>query len=112
MVISQGTLVLASETITSGGTTSAGFSTGGSSLCGIQMPATFTGTHVTFLAATTLGGTYQPIYNSSGQVKYPASQGQYVAIDPKDFYGVFFLQIQSDATEAATRTLICSMKGI
>jgi hypothetical protein len=120
MVVPSGTLVLATATIPDGETTT---DTIGSmnqtpgqeiqmSLCGIQIPASFTGTSLSFLAATSLSGPFQPVYNKSGQVTYTVAAGRYVAIDPSDFYGVVFLQIVSNASEGASRALICSMKGI
>lgn len=111
-VVSQGTLLQFPATIASGGTSTAGFATGNSSLCGVQMPAAFTGTHLMFQAATAIDGTYQDLHNLAGQVKYPAAASQFIAIDPKDFYGVQFLKIVSDGTEAADRALTCMMKGI
>jgi hypothetical protein len=112
MIIAQGSLILSTVSIASGQTTSGIISTEGSSLCGIQLPAAFTGTSLTFLAATVVGGPYQPVYNKSGQVSYTVAAGQFIAIDPVDFYGIVFLKIVSNASEAGARSLICSMKGI
>lgn len=112
MIIPQGSLILSTAIIPSGQTTTETIPTGGSSLCGIQLPATFSGTSLTFLAATQFDGPFQPIYNSTGQVTYTVVQGEYIAINPQDFYGVFYLQIKSNASEGAARSLICSMKGI
>lgn len=112
MDISQGQLILNNATISSGQALSSLISTTGLSLCGIQIPATFTGTAITFQAATIAAGPYQPVYNSAGLVSYTVAAGRYLAIDPKDFYGILFLKVQSNATEAASRTLISSLKGI
>lgn len=101
-----------SETIASGQTTSGVVSTGGMALCGILMPAAFTGTALTFVVCNTSGGTYQPLYNSSGQVSYTVAASRYIAITPVDFAGVAFFKIVSGSSEGATRTLICSMKGL
>ena len=79
---------------------------------GFQLPATFTGTALTFEAATVVGGPYQPMSNASGVISYTVAGGEYIAINPVDFYGVVFLKIVSNATEAGARSLICSMKGI
>lgn len=112
MVISLGQLIASTRKILSGQSLTAGFATDGLSLCGIQLPSTFTGTAVTFLACDTLSGIYVPVYNASGPVTYTVAASRYVAIDPKDFFGISFLKIQSNGTEAADRTLICSLKGI
>lgn len=112
MIVAQGSLIQSTQTIAASLQTSSVITTDGLSLCGIQLPATFSGTSLTFLAATQFDGPFQPIYNSTGQVTYTVVQGEYIAINPQDFYGVFYLQIKSNASEGADRTLICSMKGI
>ena len=112
MDVSLGQIVYNSLAIATSQPNSAVITTEGLSLCGILFPAAFTGTTVTFLACDTLGGTYVPVYNSAGAVSYTVAQGRYVAIDPKDFYGIQFLKIVSGSSEAAGRTIICSLKGI
>lgn len=86
---------------------------GGFTLCGIILPAAFTGTALTFETCDTIGGTYLPIKSttSGSALSYTVAQGTYAAIDPKDFQGVRFLKIKSGSAEAAARTLICSLKG-
>lgn len=86
---------------------------GGLSLCGVLLPAAFTGTALTFEACDTSDGTFVPIYTSTSgtALSYTVAQGGYYAIDPKDFYGVQFLKIKSGSAEAAARTLIVSLKG-
>lgn len=87
-------------------------STGGMALCGIKFPATMTGANVSFEMCDTLGGTYVPVRNSAGLLSYALTVSTYLAVDPKDFQGIAFLKIKSDATEAAARTLLCSLKGL
>lgn len=99
-------------TIASGQTVSAFIKTGGFSLVGIKVPAAFTGVALTFQMCDTEGGTYVPVYNALGPVSYTVAPGRYVAIDPKDFYGIAFLKIVSGTAEGATRTLVCSLKGL
>lgn len=86
--------------------------TGGFQLCGFILPAAFTGTAITFQVSNTSGGTYVDLYNSAGQVSYTVAPSRYVAVDPKDFQGVKYLKLKSGSSEAAARTIICSMKGI
>lgn len=100
-----------STTIANGTTTSAEIPTGGLALCGINFPAAFTGTTVTFMVSNISGGTFVPLYNSAGAVSYTIAQGRFYAIDPKDFQGVAFLKIVSGASEGALRTLLLAMKG-
>jgi hypothetical protein len=111
MDISLGQLIQNTPTIASGQQASSVIHTKGNSLCGILMPAAFTGTALTFLASVD-GTNFFPIYNANGALSYSVAQGQYVAINPQDFYGVQYLKIQSGSAEAATRSLICSLKGI
>lgn len=98
-------------TIASGQGLSAVIPTEGFSLCGIQIPAAFTGTALTFQACATASGTFQPVYNSAGAVSYTVAQGRYIAIDPKDFQGIAFLIIVSGSNEGASRSFTCSLKG-
>jgi|SRR5882757_10712358 len=112
MIIATGSVVYATETIPISTSTSGIITTKGMCLCGIQLPASFTGTALTFTAATAVDGTYQAVYNKSGLVSYTVAAGRYQAIDPLDFHGVQFMKIVSNGTEAAARTLICSLKGI
>lgn len=97
--------------IANGQQESAVVSTGGLALVGIKVPAAFTGTALTFEMCDTVGGTFVPVKNSAGAVSYTVAQGNYYAIDPKDFQGILFLKIKSGSSEGADRTLVCSMKG-
>lgn len=83
----------------------------GFALCGIIMPAAFTGTSITFTACNTISGTYLPVFNASGAVTYTVAANQYQAIDPKDFQGIQFLIIKSNSSEAAARSLALSLRG-
>lgn len=112
MDVSLGQVVYGSTTVANGTDESGVITTNGMSLCGIQLPATMTSTSITFEAATTKNGTYQPIYNKSGQVSYTITSGQFLAIDPADFYGVQFLKIKTGSNEGADRALAYALKGI
>ena len=92
--------------IANGQTTSGAVDLAGTSLVGIQMPATFSGATITFQVATSLGGTYQTMIDGSGTtVTRTVSQGKYVMLSPADFAGIQFLKIVSSASEGAQRTL-------
>lgn len=98
--------------IADGQTASAAISLNGFVLCGIQVPAAFTGTAVSFQASVD-GMTYQALHSTTSgtALSYTTAQGQFCAIDPKDFHGVNFLKIVSNASEGAARTLLCALKG-
>lgn len=113
--VSLGTLIPnAQTTIANAQTTSAAIDLNGLSLVGIKLPAAFTGTALTFTMCDTVNGTYVPVRSgtSGSALSYTVAQGQYHAIDPKDFYGIRFLKIVSGSSEAALRTLIIALKGI
>lgn len=112
MVVSLGQLVQTAVSIPNAAALSAAIPTSGLSLCGIQLPAALTGTALTFQVATTLGGTYQDLYNSAGLVSYTVAASRYIAINPADFQGALFIKVKSNATEGAARALTLSLKGI
>lgn len=83
----------------------------GLTLVGIALPTAFTGTGLTFECAEAAGGTFRPVRKVDGtSVDYTCAQGDFVAIDPKDFHGVRFLKIVSDANEAAQRSVLVYVK--
>lgn len=111
-IVSLGQVVYPTVVIGASSATSGVVSSAGLSLVGCQLPATFTGTSISFTVATTVGGTYQELDNSAGKVSYNVTQGKFIAINPVDFYGVQFFKIISQATEGSARSLVCSLKGI
>ena len=85
---------------------------GGFTLCGILLPAAFTGVALTFLASVDGVNFFSVQYGYTGTLlSYVVAQGQYVAINPVDFYGINYLQVKSGSSEAALRTLYASLKG-
>jgi hypothetical protein len=50
-----------SKTIAINQSESAAFNLGGFILCGVYIPATFTGTSISLLACDTVDGTYSPV---------------------------------------------------
>lgn len=106
-------LVFSTTTILISTTTSAAIPTTGLSLVGIQLPAAFTGTTLTFSVSID-GVLYQPLYTSTSgtALSYTVAQGHYVAINPQDFYGVNYFKIISGSSEVAARTLSITLKGL
>jgi hypothetical protein len=98
--------------IASGQSVSSAIECKGQALVGIQLPAAFTGTTLTFEASID-GVTYQPVYNTTSgtALSYTVAQGHYVAINPQDFLGVNYLKIVSGGTEAALRNFTVALKG-
>lgn len=93
-------------TIANGATESAAINLRDFTLCGIFLPAAFTGASVTFLAASTLAGTYVEVQDGDGAaISRTVAASKFIPIDPVDFLGVKFLKIKSASAEAALRTL-------
>ncbi len=62
---------------------------------------------------TLSGGGFRSLYDkSNAQVSMTVAAGRCYAVDPANFQGVQYLQIQSGSTEVAPRSLICSLKGL
>ena len=86
---------------------------GGLSLCGIMLPAAFTGTALTFEASIDGTNFFSVNSTTSGTpLSYTVTQGTYCAIDPKDFLGINYLKVKSGTSEGAARTLYASLKGL
>lgn len=109
----QKALVVAAASIAMSASASGAIYMGGLSLVGIQLPAAFTGTALTFQVSLD-GVTYQPLYTSTSgtALSYTVAQGHFVAINPQDFYGAIYIKIISGSTEAAARALLVSLKGL
>ena len=109
----QKVVVATTATIAISTTTSAAIQMQGLSLVGIQLPAAFTGTALTFQVSVD-GVTYQPLYTSTSgtALSYTVAAGHYVAINPQDFYGANYIKIISGSSEAAARTLSVILKGL
>jgi hypothetical protein len=94
----------ATITVATNATTSAEVDLGGTEIVGIQMPAAFTGTAITFLVSTVSGGTYQPLVDGTGSsVSKTVAASKYVGIDPTLFHGIRFVKIVSGSSEGADR---------
>lgn len=105
-------LVMAATTIANAATTSAAIPTKGLSLVGIQLPATFTGTAMTFTGSVD-GVTYQPVYvtTSGTALSYTVAQARYIAIDPAPFYGLAYIKLVSGSSEGGARAITVTLKG-
>lgn len=106
-------VVYPTVTISSGGTTSAEIDMRLWTLCGIHLPAAFTGAALTFSVATASGGTFDIMKDGTGaSYSKTIAQGQYLPLNPADFAGVGFLKIISGSTEGADRVLTLAVRQI
>ena len=106
-------LVVAATSIASSGTTTPAIPTSGLSLVGIQLPATFTGTAITFLGSVD-GTTYQVLKSTTSgtSLSYTVAQATYVAIDPTPFYGLAYIKLVSGSSEGGARAFSVALKGL
>lgn len=103
----------ATTIIAASGTTSAEIDLSGTTLCGIYIPSAFTGTSISFQAATVSGGTFVSVRDGAGNaVSKTVAPSQYIKLDPTDFVGVRYLKVVSGSTEAAARTLTLAARPI
>ena len=93
--------------IPNGQTKSAEVNTRGLQPIGVQLPAAFTGTSISFERARASGGTFGPVQNVSGAGLYsvPCAAGQYIPLDPIVMLGINFLRVVSNSSEAAARDI-------
>lgn len=93
--------------IANGGTTSGEIDLTSQLLCGIIVPAAFTGTSLSFTVADEPGSlSFLPLYKDDGtQRTLAVVQGRHYTVNPADFAGVRILKIVSNAAEGADRTL-------
>jgi hypothetical protein len=75
---------------------------------GIEMPAAFSGTALTFKASSQNGGTPVPLYFESTLYSVSCAASRFISLNRAAFEGVKFLQIVSNAGggESAARDLV------
>jgi hypothetical protein len=110
----QGRTISAAATLLASTEKTAAIDLSGFTLVGIKLPATFTGTAITFEASDAIDGTFVAVKSTTSgtALSYTVAQNTWVALDPKDFYGLNFIKIVSGSDEAANRALVLSLKGL
>lgn len=99
-------------TIESSGTKSTSVDLRGMTLCGFYLPASFTGTAITFEASAD-NSTYLPVQDGDGAaISKTVAQGQYIKLDPADFAGIQFIKLVSGSTEGAERTITLAIRQV
>lgn len=108
----QQQLVFAAASIANGQTVSAAITSNGMALVGVQLPAAFTGTTLTFQVSLDCS-VYQAVYvtTSGTALSYTVAQGRYIAIDPAPFQGAKCIKLISGSSEAAGRSFTVALKG-
>jgi hypothetical protein len=99
-------------TIPANSTTSGIFDCCGVTLKTIIMPATFTGTQISFQVSPD-GSTFYDYYNiNNALVSISCTQNRAYGIGAIDFYSIKYLKIVSNATESADRVFTFLTKPI
>lgn len=97
---------VAVATIVSGQTASGEVDLQETTLMGLYLPATFTGTAISFTAAPTAGGTSIVVQDGAGATySVTVAASKYVPVDYTKLAGLRFIKIVSNATEGGTRTI-------
>lgn len=100
-------------TIANSGTTSGEADLIGTSLCGIIMPAAFTGTSLTFQVSNASGGTYQTLYDSTNAtISVAVTQGRSYSLNPTNFAAWRYIKVVSGSSEGAARDIILVSRQI
>lgn len=101
-------------TIASGATESDAIDLGGYALAALHMPAAFTGSAITVMAAPTLTGTYQALYADSVQVSLEVAASRVVAFGGDEAMAIAacrFIKLVSGSAEAAARSITLLLKA-
>jgi len=80
---------------------------------GLQMPAAFTGTAITFQAAENQNGTFVDVFDESGsQISITVSTDRYIGLDAAalEIAAAMWIRLVSNDTEVADRTVLMHMK--
>ena len=108
----SGRLIHSTATIASSGTTSNEIKCGVNPICGVYIPAGFTGTTIGFVSATTESGTYYTVRNTDGALSYTVSASTYLQIDPSVLAGCDSIKIVAGSSQSSTTELIVSQRDI
>lgn len=93
-------------TIPNGGTTSDSQTMPTTQYClGIQTPAAYTGTSISFQSSPD-GVTFTPLYKEATQYSVVIGPSRSVSLDPTVMQSAKYLKIVSNATEAAARSVV------
>src|SRR5271166_812658 len=91
--------------IPGGQTTSLSVNVTDLTMTGMLMPATFTGTTITFNASVD-DLNFFPLYNTAGtQLQTTVGTNRFVLFTPGDFSGIQYLQLVSGSVEAGNRLI-------
>lgn len=91
-----------SVTIANNASLSGAMSLGEGGIVGIYMPADWTAASLTFAAALSEDGTFNPVYDQDGtELTVAADADRYIVLNPADFAGIRFMKIRSGTSGSA-----------
>lgn len=102
----------ATITIATSATISAVVELGASSVLGIEMPPTFTGTTLAIHGCATIGGTYSVVNLSNVSNPITVAAGGKYSLDPLLTAGWNYIKLVSGSSEAADRTITLQCRPI
>ena len=100
--------------IAGGQTTSAEIDLGGGDLCGLFLPAAFTGTTIKILAAPASGGTFVTVQDGAGNdYALPVAAGKYAPVTNLAVVcGLRFVKLVSGSSEGADRSITLAVRPV
>lgn len=101
-------------TILSGATTSQEIDLAGADLCGLFMPASFTGTSIKITASNASGGTFVTVQDGLGaDYSLTVSASKYIPVSNLALVaGLRFIKLVSGSSEGADRSIILAARPI
>lgn len=105
-------LISTTVTIANAATKSSVAETYGLSVLGVYIPASLTGTAISFEASPD-NSTFSPIYYSGANYSIDVTTSKFIPFDkPALFAGVRYLKIVSNASEGGSRTLTLALGNL
>lgn len=85
----------------------------GMTLLGFRMPASFDGANIRFLESATLGGTYNLVYQTNGNVlESTVGINRTILFGDNGLQALDFIKFRSSSTETAARTIQAILRAV
>jgi hypothetical protein len=100
-----------SVTIANGQTTSGAIKIFGTTLCGVVVPASFTGTTLQFQGSHD-GTNFNTLYKDGADLSVTVTSSKFVVLQPADFAGVNYLKLVSGSAQTGDKVLYLACRAI
>lgn len=97
--------------ISNGQSASAALNLLSTTLCGLYLPAAFTGANITFQGSYD-GTNFFAVKKDGAAVSVAFAASSYIVLQPSDFAGLNQIKVVSDGTEGASRTIVAALRTI